>query len=298
VSTFADALAAGTVVLDGGLATLLESHGEDLTSALWSARLLIEDPDTVRRAHQEYFASGARVAITASYQASFEGFATLGLDRSAAAELMALSVTLAVQARDALQDGVQRWVAASVGPYGAVLADGSEYRGDYGLGVPELRAWHRPRLEVLAAAGPDLLAAETIPCLAEVEAVVGEFAAIGRDGWISLTCAEGRTRAGEPVAEAFAMAKDVPEIVAVGINCTDPREVADLVVAAREATGKPVIVYPNSGEIWHATTRSWSGAADFTADQVAGWIAAGAAAVGGCCRVGPAQIRQIADLLA
>ncbi|RIJ77260.1 homocysteine S-methyltransferase [Nakamurella silvestris] len=298
MSAFAAALATENLVLDGGLATLLEAHGQDLTSELWSARLLLEDPELIRQAHLEYFQAGAQVAISASYQASFEGFGTLGLDRAAAAALMTRSVTLALEARAAAPVAVERWVAASVGPYGAVLADGSEYRGDYGLTVTQLREWHRPRLEVLADAGADLLAVETIPCLAEVEAVLAELAGTGRAAWISLTCADGRTRAGEPVAEAFAMMREVEEIVAVGINCTAPEAVAELVASAWEASGKPVLVYPNSGEVWDPAARSWSGTPGFTAEQVDSWVAAGAAAVGGCCRVGPGQIREIAALLA
>ncbi|HEX4687187.1 MAG TPA: homocysteine S-methyltransferase, partial [Nocardioides sp.] len=165
------------IVLDGGLATLLEARGHDLTSDLWSARLLTDDPDAIVRAHAEFFDAGAQVATTASYQASFEGFATLGLDHAESAWLMRLSVSLAVRARDEHRpDG---WVAASIGPYGAYLADGSEYRGDYDLDVAGLRAFHRPRLDVLAAAGADVLAVETIPCLAEVEALCAELTGTG-----------------------------------------------------------------------------------------------------------------------
>ena len=178
------ALAAGPVVLDGGLATQLEAQGADLSTALWSAQLLIDDPAAVVAAHRAFFAAGARIATTASYQAP--------------TELAARSVDLARQALAGFDDDQDRWVAGSVGPYGAALADGSEYRGDYGLSVAELRAWHRPRIAALAEAGPDLLALETIPCLAEVEALLAEVAGTGMPCWLSLTCTGERTRAGEP----------------------------------------------------------------------------------------------------
>ncbi len=291
---FADALAGGPVVLDGGLATLLEAHGADLTSELWSARLLRDDPDAIGAAHREYFEAGAQVAITASYQASFEGFAGLGLDRAAAAALIRRSVGIAREARDvARPDG---WVAASVGPYGAVLADGSEYRGDYGLDEAELRDWHRPRLEVLLSAGADVLAVETVPSLAEAAAVVSLVAGTGHPAWLALTVDGDRTRTGEPLDEVWAMAAEVPEIVALGVNCTAPEHVAAAV--AGTARYRPVVVYPNSGQGWDAVHRCWTGSAAFDAGQVREWIDAGARLIGGCCRVGPGEIRQIADLAA
>ena len=288
------ALAGRPVVLDGGLATLLEAHGHDLSSELWSARLLRDDPGAIEAAHREFFEAGAEVATTASYQASFEGFAARGIDADEARTLLERSVEVAVRARDAARpDG---WVAASVGPYGAVLADGSEYRGDYGLSVDELRAFHRPRLEVLAAAGADVLAVETVPCLAEVEAVLAEIAGTGVPVWLSVTAAGDRTRAGEPLAEAFAMAADVEEVVAVGVNCLAPEDVL-AAVAAASATG-PAVAYPNSGQGWDAVARSWTGESAFDATLVRAWVEAGARLVGGCCRVGPAEIAAVAAALA
>ncbi|WP_299051310.1 homocysteine S-methyltransferase [uncultured Nocardioides sp.] len=288
----ADVLAARPVVLDGGLATLLERHGHDLSSALWSARLLRDDPGAVEAAHREFFDAGAEVATTASYQASFEGFAALGLDRDEAAGLMRRSVEVAVAARDAVAP--EGWVAASVGPYGAVLADGSEYRGDYDLDVGGLRAFHAPRLAVLAEAGADVLAVETVPCLAEVEAVLAELDGTGLVAWLSLTAVGGRTRAGEPLAEAFAMAADVAEVVAVGVNCVPPAEVAGAVALTG---GLPGVAYPNSGQGWDAVARAWTGESAFAADDVRRWVDAGARLVGGCCRVGPEDVTALVERL-
>ncbi|MGN6334130.1 MAG: homocysteine S-methyltransferase [Motilibacteraceae bacterium] len=292
-----DALHDGVVVLDGGLATELERRGHDLSDDLWSARLLRDDPGEVLATHAAYFAAGARVATSASYQASFEGFAAAGLDRVEAERLLRQSVRLAVQARDSAEDdGVARWVAASVGPYGAVLADGSEYRGDYGLSVDALREFHRPRLEILADAGADVLACETVPCLAEAEALVAEVDRLGVPAWLSLTCAGLRTRAGEPVQEAFALAASSPNVLAVGVNCTAPDDVAGLVAVAA-GTGLPVVVYPNSGEGWDGQARSWTGDPRFAPGQVRSWVGAGARLVGGCCRVGPAEISALSYAL-
>ncbi len=280
------------VVLDGGLATLLEGHGHDLSSDLWSARLLRDDPGAVEAAHREFFDAGAEVATTASYQVSFEGFEAHGAGRDEVERLLRRSVELAAAARDAVApDG---WVAASVGPYGAVLADGSEYRGDYDLDVAGLRAFHRPRLDVLASTvgeGADVLAIETVPCLAEVEAVLAELDGTGVPAWLSLSATGGRTRAGEPLEEAFAMAADVVEVLAVGVNCTTPADAGAAVTLA--GTHRHAVVYPNSGQSWNADTRAWEGRSAFDAADVSAWVAAGARLVGGCCRVGPEDIASL-----
>jgi len=285
----------GVLVADGGLATELEARGNDVSGSLWSARLLVDAPEQVRDVHLAFFRAGAVIATSASYQASFEGFARAGLGRREAAGLMRRSVGLARAARDGMAgDGRARWVAASVGPYGAVLADGSEYRGRYGLSVRELAAWHRPRLEVLAGAGPDVLALETVPDVDEAEALVAVIGGLGIPAWLSYSVAGGRTRAGQRLSEAFAVAAAVPEVVAVGVNCCAPSEVPAAIAAAREVTGKPVIVYPNSGEEWDARRRAWAGRSGYSAGQPGQWIAAGAQIAGGCCRVRPADIAVIA----
>jgi homocysteine S-methyltransferase len=293
----ADALRVGPIVLDGGLATQLESKGCDLDSELWSAQLLHDDPDGIVQAHMAYFAAGAEVATTASYQASIAGFARAGIGRTKGEQLIRSSVRLAERARARFEDRKDRWIAGSVGPYGASLADGSEYRGDYDLTVKELRTWHRPRIELLAEAGVDILAFETIPCLAEVEALLAEIHGSRQPCWLSITCAGDRTRAGEPATEAFSLVRDVDEIVAVGVNCIDPADACALVGSASESSGKPVVVYPNSGERWDSTARAWIGPGRFHPNEVADWISGGARLVGGCCRVGPTEIQAIRDLV-
>lgn len=271
------------VLLDGGLATQLEAQGADLRSRLWSAQLLLDDPDAVVAAHEAFFAAGAQVATTASYQAPVG--------------LIGLSVRLAQQAREAFADGAERWVAGSVGPYGASLADGSEYRGDYGLSVAELRVWHRPRIAALVDAGVDVLALETIPTLVEVEALLHEVAGTGVPCWLSITAAGDRTRAGEPAYAAFASAAEVPEVIAVGVNCVDPDDVPGLLALAAEASGKPGVAYPNRGEGWDAEAKTWTGPGAFHPADATGWVAAGARLVGGCCRVTPADIATMRTVL-
>ena len=291
--SLARALADGVVVLDGGLATALEARGHDLSSDLWSARLLLDRPDAVVAAHREFFAAGAQVATTASYQVSYSGFAAQGLGPADTISALRRSVELAERARSAMPPDRLRWVAASVGPYGAALADGSEYRGTYGRSVAELRAWHRPRLQTLMDTTADVLAIETIPCLAEVEALLAEVDGTGAPCWLSLTCTGATTRAGEPVDEAFAMAADVPEVVAVGVNCVDPADVAELVARAGALSGKPAVAYPNSGETWDPLERAWHGPPTIAASSVRQWTAAGARLVGGCCRVLPETIAEV-----
>jgi homocysteine S-methyltransferase len=276
------------LISDGGLATELEARGHDLSDPLWSARLLADAPRDIAAVHAAYFRAGADIATTASYQASFEGFAAHGIGRDHSVALLRRSVELAKAARDEVGGGL---VAASVGPYGAALADGSEYRGRYGLSVAALTRWHRPRLEILAAAGADVLALETVPDADEAEALVDVVRAVGVPAWLSYTIEGTRTRAGQPLAEAFAVAAGVDQIVAVGVNCCSPDDVLPAIKAA-SAIGKPIIVYPNSGQRWEGG--AWTGASRFSGGLARQWITAGARIVGGCCRVGPADIAAVA----
>lgn len=302
------ALREGTVVLDGGLATHLQTRGHDLSGELWSAALLSSDPGAVRDAHADYLRAGAEVLLTASYQASVAGFAHVGRDRGQALALIALSVRLA---RQACQDAdVDAWIAGSVGPYGAVLAGGQEYTGDYvdptwtggpTMTVPALRAFHRERMQALADAGADVLACETVPATAEVEAMLLAAADVGLPAWVSLTTVvtgdSVRTRRGEDAAQAFGLARDADGVVAVGVNCCDPAGVQAAVDVAAESSGLPVVAYPNSGETWDAGTRGWVGQPDLDLAAVDGWVGGGARLLGGCCRVGPGQIRELAGHL-
>lgn len=194
--------------------------------------------------------------------------------------------------------GRSLWVAASVGPYGARLANGAEYTGRYGLSAARLKARHRPEFEVLASSGPDVLACETIPDLAEAEALAELIDEHGRPGWLSFTINGFRTAAGQRLDEAFGLAGEVDNVIAVGVNCCNPDNLADIIRLAREASGKPVIVYPNSGETWDHAVRHWTGHSRYRPDDAAGWVTAGASAVGGCCRVHPQHIRGVADVLA
>jgi homocysteine S-methyltransferase len=289
------------VVVDGGLATELEARGFDLSDRLWSARLLLTDPDAIETVHLDYFRAGARVATTASYQATLPGFEAAGLDRPAALAAIRRSVTLAQRARDRFADETGRsteglLVAGSVGPYGAMLADGSEYRGDYDAGSVALADFHRPRIEALLDAGADLLAFETIPSIREAEVLVGLLDEVDVPAWLSYSCRDGETTsAGEPIEAAVVVAAH-PRIAAVGINCTAPRHLPDLLAAARTATDLPLIAYPNGGERWDAASRRWladeGGAYDPAA--VASWTGLGATWLGGCCGTRPTDIAALA----
>jgi homocysteine S-methyltransferase len=292
-----DALATGTLLLDGGVSTELEARGHDVSSALWSARLLRDDPAAIVAAHAAFAAAGAQVATTASYQATVEGFGAVGVDATESRRLIASSVALA---REGQGEG---WVAGSVGPYGAMLADGSEYTGGYvdRVSVAELRAFHRPRMELLAEAGVDVLACETVPAAAEAEALIAEAAALGVPVWLSLTTVvddDGvvRTRRGERVADVFPMAEGIDVVIAVGVNCTDPAGVGPAVEAAARS-GKPVVVYPNSGESWDAAGRRWTGSPGVSPADIPAWVEGGARLLGGCCRVRPQHIAAIATAL-
>jgi homocysteine S-methyltransferase len=296
VRTLAAALADGVVLLDGGLSNQLEAQGCDLSDELWSARLLADDPGQIEAAHTAYVRAGAQVLITSGYQATFEGFARRGIPGERAAALLRRSVALARGAAAGAAREV--WVAASVGPYGAMLADGSEYRGRYGLSVRELERFHRPRIEALLPAQPDVLALETVPDMDEAEALLRAADGCGVPVWLSYTVAGGRTRAGQELAEAFALTGGRDEVIAVGVNCCEPAEAARAVEIAVAVTGKPAVVYPNSGERWDAAARRWRGGSLYDPALVRDWQAAGARLVGGCCRVGPDRIGELARLLA
>jgi homocysteine S-methyltransferase len=299
--------AGGPIVLDGGLATELEARGHDLSDRLWSARLLLTQPNAIEDVHLAYFRAGARVATTASYQATIPGFASAGLDRATAVAAIARSVELASRARDRYADETgtdpaQLLVAGSVGPYGAMLADGSEYRGDYEPGAAALREVHTPRIEALLEAGADLLAFETIPTMREGEVLVELLRATGARGWLSYQCRDGSsTAAGEPITEAVAVADGAPGIVAVGVNCTAPRFVQALLGALGEATTTPRIGYPNGGDRWDAEARRWVGTepgGGFDPVEAASWSSLGADLIGGCCGVGPTDIAALSAAFA
>jgi homocysteine S-methyltransferase len=292
------------VILDGALATEMERRGADLFDPLWSAKYLIEQPGLIRAVHADYFKAGADVATTATYQATFEAFQRRGMDREAAAQLMRDAVGLATEAREefwsvpANREGRQRpLVAASIGPYGAMLADGSEYRGHYARSDGQLRDFHRLRFEVLAESGPDLLAFETIPCLREalvLARLLEEFPSMS--AWISFSCQDGsRNSEGEDIGACAAALQPCSQIAAVGVNCTRPEFVESLLRRMREHTGKPLLAYPNSGESYDATAKVWRGNPHLRtfADQARSWYDAGARIMGGCCRTTPQDIRAI-----
>lgn len=296
----------GVVILDGGLATELERLGADLNDPLWSAKVLAEAPHLIERVHYDYFRAGADVATTATYQATFEGFARRGIGKKAAADLMSTSVGLARDARDRFMSEVADGrrpplIAASIGCYGAWLADGSEYCGDYGLTAAKLTAFHRPRMEVLVESDPDILACETIPCQVEAEALVRLLEDFpGYDAWMSFSCHDnGRVRHGEPLADCVAVAAQSDRVVAVGVNCTAPSFVPELLAIAKMATDKPLVIYPNSGDTWDAKKKIWIGDPDDVdfSDRAREWYDAGARLIGGCCRTNPATIRGIAESL-
>lgn len=286
----------GHVVLDGGLATALEEAGHRLDDSLWSARLLVDDPEAIVRAHRTFVEAGADVAITASYQASHDGFAALGLRPEETDRLLARSVDLAREAGATV-------VAASVGPYGAFLADGSEYTGAYGVGAPVLERFHRRRLETLAGAGPDVLACETIPSIGEVAVLLDLLTTlrVAAPAWISVTCGDGRTlRDGSSIREVGRLCQGHPGVVAVGVNCTAPGDVGPALAELAAATTLPLVAYPNSGEVYDASSKSWSGdrSGKRWLANVDGWYEAGARVIGGCCRVGPATIMELRARLA
>lgn len=289
----------GVLLLDGGVATELERAGHDLSDALWSARLLLDAPQAIRAVTAAYLEAGADVVTSGSYQATVGGLASRGLseDEARAALRASLRPTREAAHSHAALSGYRPLVAASVGPYGAAQADGSEYTGDYGLEAGALEDWHRERLRLFEQAGADLLGFETIPSLAETEALAALLAEVpGPPAWVSFQCRDDAHLAdGTPLERAVELAEDVARVAAVGVNCVPPSRVLPLLERCARATGKPLLVYPNSGEAWDAASRRWSGVADplAFAEAARAWVEAGAQLIGGCCRTTPAHIAEL-----
>lgn len=292
----------GLLILDGGLATELERRGYDVSGSLWSAHVLRTAPEAIEQLHYDYFDAGARCAISASYQVSYESFAALGLGADETTALLRLSVELAQSARarfrrDHSTDRRELYVAASVGPYGAISHDGAEYRGDYGLSVEELITFHTRRFKVLASSGADFLACETLPVLDEARALVSLLARHPDAlAWMCFTSPDGiHTSHGEPLIECAQFLDHVPNVVAIGVNCVKPDVVGEAIRSLKARTSKAIIVYPNSGERWDGQTHDWHGSRnhDSLADVAPTWISAGARIVGGCCRIGPPEIAAL-----
>jgi homocysteine S-methyltransferase len=293
------------IILDGAMATELESHGCNLNDPLWSARVLLENPELIYQVHLDYFRAGADCAITASYQATVEGFANRGLQADEALELIKRTVALANRARDdfwteELQSVRPKpLVAASVGPYGAFLADGSEYVGNYGVSDEILKEFHRQRMTSLIEAGADILAFETIPSIQEAKVLISLLQEYpGTFAWLSFSLKDESTISdGTPLQECAKLANDCEQIAAVGLNCAPLDYVTGAVSSLRKHTDKPIIVYPNSGETYDPETKTWLGKESCnTLDQKSKeWYEAGARLIGGCCRTTPNDIEAIAE---
>lgn len=292
------------VILDGALATELEERGCDINNALWSATILAKNPQVIKSVHYDYFVAGADCAITASYQATVKGFVENGYSEDDAKNLIKKSVEIAKEARDEFwndesnrKNRAYPIFAASVGPYGAYLADGSEYVGNYKISDEELKNFHRDRIKLLVEAGADILACETIPCLQEAKAIVEvlkEFENVYC--WISFSCRNEREISdGTLIKECSEFLNSCDKVVSVGLNCTAPQYVANLIEEIKSATDKPIVVYPNSGEEYDATTKDWHGREQGCfCESTKLWYEKGARLIGGCCRTTPQDIKNIA----
>lgn len=290
----------GVAMLDGGLATEMERRGANLDHELWSAKMLIEAPELIHDVHKAFLEAGADIIATATYQASIAGFERAGHSTAEALALMRKAVDLACAARDTFwqdknnrQGRLKPLVAASIGPFGACLHDGSEYHGNYDLDKQQLMEFHRPRMALLADTEADVFAFETIPSLREAKALLEllkEFPE--RQALLSFSCRDGfRVAHGERFGECAQMADRSPQIIAIGVNCTSPKYISDLLLSAG-GTRAPLMVYPNSGESWSAESQRWQGEA-CDGFEVAAWRERGARVIGGCCRTTTTDIRRM-----
>jgi len=277
------------IKLDGGLSTALENNGNKLTTSLWTGELIRSNPAEITKAHLDFINAGAEIIITSAYQLSYSGCSERGWSEQETDQALITSTQLAKDAVD--QSGKAVKVAASVGPYGASLADGSEYKGNYGVTKSVLKDFHARRLELLISTSPDYLALETMPDTFEVEVLLELLADCPTLFWISYSCRQGnQTNAGQTFAEAVAIAEAA---MAVGINCTAPEFITDLLRSANSK--KPYVVYPNSGRVWDAAKKEWIGSSEsgFDAKLIKQWQDCGAEFIGGCCGIGATEIEQL-----
>jgi len=276
-------------LLDGGLATALEDLGNTFTSELWTGELLKSAPDQIREAHAAFVKAGAEIIITSTYQVSFPGCLAKGWSHKEVVDALINSVELAREANAPK-------VAASIGPYGAYLADGSEYRGNYEATEEELRDFHKERLEILIACKPDFLAIETIPEIREARVLLQLLKDMNNTipVWIAFSCKdELRLCSGESFRDAAKVSKELGADY-VGINCTSPELVTALLESAKEYG--PFVVYPNAGRTWNEKLKRLEGATVKLSDQhIQQWSDCGATIIGGCCGIGPKEIAQVSN---
>ncbi len=293
------------MILDGALATELEHLGCDINDSLWSAKILAQNPEIIEKVHYDYFVSGADCAITSSYQATIEGYVEKGFTEFEAISLIKKSVEVAKKARDDFWvnplNRINRptpLVAGSVGPYGAYLADGSEYRGDYKISEEELIEFHRPRVKILVAAGVDILACETIPSLIEAKAItklLEEFPKVYC--WMSFSAKNDlQISDGTLISDCAKYLDDFTQVAAIGINCSAPVHIQSLIEEIKKNSKKPIVVYPNSGEEYDAHSKTWHGnsSSEIYSRSAKSWFDKGAQLIGGCCRTNPEDIKAIA----
>lgn len=299
----------GFVILDGGLATEIEKRGHNLNNKLWSASILISHPEEIRDVHLSYLIAGADCITTASYQSTIPGLLEAGMPQKEAKALILISVDLALEAREIFwksdkEDGARIYplVAASIGPYGAYLADGSEYHGNYDISKVALKNFHQSRWEMIANSKADLFACETIPSYQEAAILLDLLKSTpGKYAWMSFSCKdEKHISDGTTIAECVDLVNGIDQVVAIGINCTAPKHISSLVSEiVNRGFIKPIVVYPNSGEIYNSNQKTWEGQSDILQFETAciDWYKAGATLIGGCCRTGPEHIKAIRSSL-
>jgi homocysteine S-methyltransferase len=294
------------VIIDGALASELQRRGCDLNDSLWSAKVLIEQPDLIRQVHYDYFNAGADCATTASYQASPLGFAQKGISLAESIALIKKSVALAQQAKQEYlnRTGINKllFVAGSVGPYGAYLANGSEYTGDYQLSDDEFIEFHQIRIQALIDAKVDILACETLPNFAEIKALTNLLQQYPTmTAWFALTLKDANHLSdGTPLDNVIDYLNHIAQVVSVGINCIALEDVTEALMVLQTLTTKPLIVYPNSGEQYDPTTKQWHQNHQHNCtfkNQLPAWLKLGAKLIGGCCQTTPNDIEQIVDYL-
>jgi len=290
------------LLIDGGLSNQLEDQGFDLNQKLWSAKLLESEPEAIVEAHLAYLEAGARCITTASYQATIPGFLSIGYDKVTAESLILKSVRLAEIAINRFQaNDYTPIIAASIGPFGAYLADGSEYDGNYGVSDNTLSEFHEHRIKILDQSSANILACETIPSFQETKVLADKLKNAKTPAWVSFSCIdENHINDGTPIEDCAELLSNNPKVFAIGVNCTAPKHISGLIKHLKVKSGKKkIIVYPNSGEIYQSQSKTWRGLSGSSSlvNMVKEWLELGADIIGGCCRICPSDINLISKLI-
>ncbi|MGV2875897.1 homocysteine S-methyltransferase [Macrococcus capreoli] len=290
-----DKLKQDITLLDGGFGTTVEAYGYDVKHELWSTHLIKEHPEAILKVHQAFVNNGAEIILTNTYQGAVQSFLNTGYTEREAEGYLQAAVELAHQS---VSSNVL--VAASLGPYGAMLGNGSEYTGAYQVRQSDYIEYHMQRLNILIEAGIRVFAFETIPNIEEVKAVkalLEDYPDI--EAWLSVTLKDSAHLSdGTPIEEVIEVVNGIDNVHAFGVNCTSVKVIDGAVERLLALSEKAIILYPNGGRKYDAVEKVWIDQDDISLiEATVKWKQLGVKIIGGCCQVGPEEIGALSAVL-